>query len=204
MVPCIEPNQLRLDPTFVKAITGGDPVVAELYKAPFTYWPQFLLNMVTNDKPAIDDGTDGMWRRIVLAPWMVQVPEEERLPEHLMTEKLRAATAGILNWLLDGCRTRRANGLSLPEPVRSATGDYRLSEDVVLTFLTESGVPARPRWLGPPSMCDRRLGALVRGQPRGRAKHRRPAEAPVTACRQLRRCPVSPKLRKIHLRHRPG
>ena len=145
MVTCVEPNQLRLDPTFVKTITGGDPIVArELYKAPFTYKPQFLLNLVTNDRPVIDDGTDGMWRRVILLPWTVCVPEDERIPEHVMTARLRAELPGILRWLAEGSRAWARDGLRVPSIVREATEQYRESEDVVQTFLTESGYSINP------------------------------------------------------------
>lgn len=138
MVRASEPEVgARFSTSILKEITGGEKLtVRELYKEPFEFSPEFKMIISANNKPQVRGGDDGIWRRIHLVPFPVQVPKAERDPA--MKAKLLAERAGILNWMLDGYRLWQDMGsLKVPEVIRAATDDYRDDQDPVSVFLRE-------------------------------------------------------------------
>jgi len=124
----------RLSESLVKVITGGERITARaLYESMSEFPPQFKLVVAANVKPSIRGQDEGIWRRIRLVPFEVQVPAAERDPH--LGEKLKAEASGILNWLVDGFRLWHEGGLTMPEGVRVATADYRAESDAIGEFL---------------------------------------------------------------------
>src|SRR5699024_10404141 len=74
-----EPNEgFRFDEGLIKQLTGGDKITARfLYGEDFEFHPQFKLWVSTNHKPIIRGTDDGIWRRMVLIPFSVQIPEHK-------------------------------------------------------------------------------------------------------------------------------
>ena len=66
----------RLNEPLIKSMTGGDRIRANFMRQDtFEFRPEFKLWLSTNHKPVIT-GTDlGIWRRIRLIPFAVQIPE---------------------------------------------------------------------------------------------------------------------------------
>ena len=129
----------RLDEAMVKVATGGEALVGEFkYQNQFVFVPQFHLWLATNHRPRID-GTDyGIWRRVLLVPFTVTIPEEKR--DRDLDAKLVSESEGILDWIVTGaCRYLR-DGLNPPDEVIAATKQYRQSEDVIGRFLAECTV----------------------------------------------------------------
>lgn len=120
----------------VKRLTGGDSITArQLYKDYFTFNPTHTLWISGNHKPRIK-GTDlGIWRRIRLVPFGVQISEEQK--DGTLPEQLRGELAGILNWAIAGCLVWQEHGLIAPSVVRNATAEYRGEEDLLGQFLKE-------------------------------------------------------------------
>lgn len=134
------PPGARLDEAQVKELTGGDRIKARRMRE--DYWefnPSHLLWLHANHRPSIEGTDDGIWRRVLLIPFSVQIPTDERDPR-LADTILRHERSGILRWMLDGLADYLANGLGVPEVVRVATGDYRRDSDVVARFLAECGL----------------------------------------------------------------
>lgn len=126
----------KLAESLVKLVTGGEPTRARhLNRDFFEFRPVFKLTMQGNYKPRIDGTDEGIWARILLVPWMVMIPEEER--DAKLPEKLRAEASGILNRLLDGLRYYMDHGLTPPDEVIEATAEYRDDSDPVGRFLKE-------------------------------------------------------------------
>jgi putative DNA primase/helicase len=133
------PAGKQLDEALVKSVTSSDMLtVRSLYKQPFEFRPQFKLWVCGNHKPQIRSTDDGIWRRILLTPFLVQIPVEERDPD--LAEKLQSELPGILNWVLQGCRDWQQCGLMPPKKVIDATFDYRRSSDVLGQFIAEECV----------------------------------------------------------------
>lgn len=135
----------RLQEGLVKELTGGDAIlVRPPYGVNFLeVYPIFKLTISGNHKPEIHGGDDGIWRRVLLVPFDVQIPKEDR--DKRLPDKLWEERAGILNWLIEGLRDYLANGLQVPEQVVAATAEYREDSDPLGTFLTDCcGVSGNP------------------------------------------------------------
>lgn len=126
----------RLDEGLVKQMTGGDKLVARYqYGSEFEFTPKFKILMATNHVPLIRGTDEGIWRRLVLIPFDVQIPEDKVDPQ--LKYKLEAESMGILNWIVQGAIMWQQEGLKEPEIIRSASHAYRGEMDTVLTFMSE-------------------------------------------------------------------
>ena len=137
LVTTTEPNDgMRFDEGLVKQITGGDTVTARfLYGDEFDYNPEFKLWMATNHKPIIRGTDDGIWRRMVIVPFTVQI-SESRVDKNLKY-KLRREMIAILNWAVEGYRDWLHNGLNEPKIIEQQRKTYRTEMDVVELFIEE-------------------------------------------------------------------
>ena len=118
----------------IKQITGNEELTARhLHHDFFDFIAQFKLTLSGNHKPMIRGQDHGIWRRFLLVPWKVMVPEEDQ--DLNLADKLKAEASGILNWALDGCRMWLESGLDVPAGVRVATDEYRSDSDPVGRFL---------------------------------------------------------------------
>ncbi|MBI5972009.1 phage/plasmid primase, P4 family [Staphylococcus caledonicus] len=132
-----EPNEgFRFDEGLIKQITGGDKVTARfLYAEEFEYTPKFKIWVSTNHKPIIRGTDDGIWRRLVLIPFEVQIPEE-KVDKDLKYKLLREAPA-ILNWMCEGAYMWMQEGLHMPDKLKAAGQTYRTEMDVVEQFIED-------------------------------------------------------------------
>ena len=137
LVTSAEPNEgLRLNEGLIKQLTGGDIVTArKLYGDEFEFKPEFKLWMAANHKPVIRGNDHGIWRRMHIVPFSVQIPKEKI--DKTLTDKLLTELDGIFQWALAGLRLYQSEGLELPEMVSAATAEYRMEMDVVARFLEE-------------------------------------------------------------------
>lgn len=133
------PENKRLNESMVKALIGGEEIVARRpYERPYTFEPTHKVWMVGNHKPTIT-GTDlGIWRRILLIPFLVTIPEDKRRARHEVLAEFRAELPGILNRALAGYEDMlKLEGLKPPKEVREATAEYRQDSDQLASFLEE-------------------------------------------------------------------
>lgn len=137
LVTTVEPNEgARLNEGLLKQLSGEDPVTARrLYGDEFEFIPQFKLWMATNHRPLIRGTDDGIWRRIKMIPFTVQIPDEKK-DKHL-AGKLRRELPGIFNWAIDGCQKYQEGGLQEPRSVRGSTMEYRKDMDAIQQFIDE-------------------------------------------------------------------
>jgi putative DNA primase/helicase len=130
------PEGGRLDESLIKQLTGGDTISARnLYEQFFEFKPTHKLWIAGNHRPIITGTDDAIWRRPLLIPFPVKIPESEQ--RRNMQEYLLEESSGILNWLLAGWRQYRDMGLGVPECVRAATAEYRSEQDLLGDFLDE-------------------------------------------------------------------
>lgn len=137
-----EPDKgAKLAEALIKLATGGEPIQARhLNRDYFKFYPQFKLTISGNYRPNIGGSDEGIWRRVVLVPWGVIVPEEKR--DKNLGEKLRREASGIFNRLLDGLRDWLDRGLIVPDEVAAATAEYRRDSDPLGRFLEACVAPA--------------------------------------------------------------
>lgn len=135
LVRSSEPKEgMAFDESLIKGLTSGEPIpVRRLHKEFIDVYPDFKMVISVNRKPIIRGNDDGIWRRVLMVPYDVQIPEDEidrNLPELLLTER-----EGILNWLLEGCCNYLEAGLAPPEAVKAATREFREESDTVGGFV---------------------------------------------------------------------
>jgi putative DNA primase/helicase len=129
-------DQFRLNEARVKALTGGDTISARrLHSHLFEFTPTHKIWLAANHKPEIRGLDEGIWRRVLLIPFDVTIPEKER--DTKLLDKLAAELPGVLNWAIQGLRTYREVGLNPPERVIAATQDYRAEQNVLADFISE-------------------------------------------------------------------
>ncbi|QBR34852.1 hypothetical protein ETW23_00375 [Leisingera sp. NJS201] len=135
LVRAAEPERgQKLKEGFIKAITGGEEILVRRMQQEFVeVTPEFKLTISGNHKPEIRGTDKGIWRRVLLVPFMVSIPDEDVDP--LLPQKLWAERAGILNWLLDGLEKWLTDGLQIPQEILDATEEYREESDPMLVFI---------------------------------------------------------------------
>ncbi len=143
MLRTSEPEKgAKLAEALIKLATGGEPMpVRRLMRDPFDLYPAFKMTISGNHRPSITGGDDGIWRRVLLVPWDVQIPDAEK--DRQLVDKMRREASGILNRLLAGLIDWRLHGLVEPASVRGATADYREESDPLGRFLALCTVEAK-------------------------------------------------------------
>lgn len=128
---------IRLNEGLVKQLTGGDPITARFLFCPeFEFTPKFKIVMVTNHKPIITGTDNGIWRRIVLIPFSVTIPNKDIDKD--LKEKLLLEADAILNWFIEGTLKYNIEGLNEPEILLKAKNIYKNEMDVVARFIEQS------------------------------------------------------------------
>lgn len=137
MVTTVEPNEgVRINEGLIKQLTGDDTVTArKLYGNEFEFKPEFKLWMATNHKPIIRGTDTGIWRRIHMIPFTVQIPPEK--VDKQLKDKLRTEYPAILHWAVEGCLLWQAEGLNQPKAVLDMTREYRREMDVISAFIED-------------------------------------------------------------------
>lgn len=127
----------KLDAARLKDLTGGDTITARVPygKAAVSFSPTHKLVIVGNHRPDVRDQSEGMWRRLLLVPFEVSIPAEQR--ENNLIQVLKAEGSGILNWLIAGVQAWSETGLNVPACIRAETAEYRRHEDVLGEFIDE-------------------------------------------------------------------
>lgn len=130
------PQGAELNVALVKLLTGGDRIRARFMRKDFfEFEPSHKLMLSTNHQPVIKETTNAIWERLLLIPWTVTIPAEERDPE--LKEKLKAEAPGILRWAVEGCLAWQKEGLNPPDAIRFATADYREDQNNVCAFIED-------------------------------------------------------------------
>lgn len=132
-----EPTEgVRLNEGLLKQLTGGSKVTCRfLYGDEFEYTPEFKIWLATNHKPIVR-GTDlGIWRRIKLIPFEVNIPKE-KIDKDLKL-KLKKEFPQILKWAVDGCLKWRKYGIVEPASVRDAVKEYKQEMDLLAGFIEQ-------------------------------------------------------------------
>jgi len=120
----------------LKRLTGDARLKGRFMRENFVEFPRtHKMVLVTNNRPAIVEDSEAVWRRVLMVPFNVVIPPEERDPALL--EKLHGEYPGILAWLVRGCPAPDAHSLDIPESIRLATNSYRGRPNSLDIFLRE-------------------------------------------------------------------
>ena len=126
----------RLNEGAIKSLASPDPIFARgLYSKDYrVFEPTFVPFCITNHMPAIRGTDNGLWRRICAIKWTVDFSKRRDVNRAAL---LKAEYPGILNWLLEGVKDYRKQGLAIPERVVKENEALRDDNDVLADWLAE-------------------------------------------------------------------
>lgn len=134
---------------FVKQATGGDTLTGRYMREDFfEFDPTHKLQLLTNHKPAIKGTDPGIWRRVLLVPYLQSFGTAEQLERGEVTQ-LADKSLGerikddpglmrqVLVWVVRGAMEWAEVGLNPPVAVLSASREYKEEQDRVGQFVRE-------------------------------------------------------------------
>lgn len=121
----------------LKQFTGEDMMhFNPKYQSPFSARPTARLILATNVRPPFKDRSDGLWRRLIVLPFPVTIPQEYRNPH--LTEELAGELSGIFNWAVIGAWSLHERGQFIePENSRLARDAFQRESNPARLFLEE-------------------------------------------------------------------
>lgn len=135
---------------FIKQATGDDTLKGRYMRQDFfDFRPTHKLQLLTQHKPVIKGQDDGIWRRVMLIPYLavfgdavgVCDPGQSKPATHVknkgLVEQLRGESEGVLAWLVRGAVDWYAAGLNPPDIVLEASREYKSEQDKVGHFIHE-------------------------------------------------------------------
>lgn len=124
----------RMSESTIKQFTGGERLACrQLYKEMFEFVPQGKLTMSVNIRPVIVGKDHGIRRRLRVVPFRQIFQSGKRG----LVDELLAEGPGILNWLLDGYRMWREDGLGTCPEVDAASKAYFEEMDPIGSFVQD-------------------------------------------------------------------
>lgn len=142
----------RMAEGFLKAFTSGDEMSFDRkHRDPISATPTARLILASNNRPRFSDRSGGLWRRMILFPMRVVIPESER---RLGMDKgewwlEQGELPGILNWALDGLRRLRLRGeFTRSDVCEEAAAEYRVENNPARKFLLDACVEDPVRTVG--------------------------------------------------------
>jgi len=139
-----EPEKhLELNTALIKQLTGGDAYTGRfLNENPVEFHPEMKVFINTNHLPKTSDDTVFTSGRVKLIPFDRHFTPKEQDMGLKKLFRRRDNMSGILNWLIEGYRLLKAEGLGVPDKVREAIREYMGSADDIGVFLGEVLIPA--------------------------------------------------------------
>lgn len=131
----------KMDAAYFKSLASGEPVSARLpYGEPFTVTRYAKLMFNCNELPREVEQTDAFFRRFLLIPFEVTIPDAEQDRE-LSGKIIGNELSGVFNWVLDGLqRLLRQKRFTQSRAVDDALAQYRTRSDSVRSYLEEHGL----------------------------------------------------------------
>jgi len=120
----------------IKRLTGDATIKARRMRQDFYEFPathKFLV--MANAKPDVRGTDNGIWRRILLTPFDVTIPEKDR--DSGLIGTLKAELDGILAWAVRGCIAWQRDGLGSVPAIKNAVAEYRRDQDIVGEWISE-------------------------------------------------------------------
>lgn len=139
LVFCSETEKGRaFGESMMKRLVDGSPIQANrMRQDPITFMPSHTLIMMTNFLPKVSGDDPAVWRRILVVPFDVVIPVEER--DSRLPGKLREpdVAAAVLAWMFRGFQDYLEHGLNPPAAVQGRTAAYRSESDLTGRFVAD-------------------------------------------------------------------
>ena len=106
------------------------------HRDPISVIPTARLVFAGNEVPRFMDRSEGIWRRLIILPCDVVIPEEKQ--DKQLPEKMRSELAGIFNWAMTGAASLRQRGrFAVPSAAKLAAASHREASNPARRFLRE-------------------------------------------------------------------
>jgi putative DNA primase/helicase len=128
----------KLETAFFKQLVSGEPVSARLpYGEPFTLTNYAKLIFNCNELPKDVEQTHAYFRRFLIVPFEVTVPEAEQ-DKQLSQKIIQNELSGVFNWVLEGLRRLLAQkNFTNSEAVNRQIEQYKKQSDTVQLFIED-------------------------------------------------------------------
>jgi putative DNA primase/helicase len=130
----------RIDEAKMKSLSGGGTLTGrDLYEKRISWEPSHTLTLMTNHGPKVSGDDKASWRRIVVIPFNVRIPDPNpnnaKAADVGLSARLEAEADAVLDFLLRGYVRYQRSGLAdVPEAVKQATVAYYEANDELLQF----------------------------------------------------------------------
>lgn len=141
VIPDLPKGQLIGDGGFKAMVSAGDSIqIDQKHIAPEQYTPTAKHIFATNNLPAINDPSSGVFERLLILTFDCPIPEDKRDPH--LEDKIKKEIEGVLAWAVEGARQLYELNGNWPKVQSSvdAIERYKLDENPVHDFLDESGM----------------------------------------------------------------
>jgi len=138
----VDETPKRIDEQRLKsAISGDDLNINRKYHVPVTVRLRGKWLLRGNDKPALSDQTDGLWRRLQIIEF-TQKFEGDKRDDMLADRIVENELPGVLRWAVEGLvMLLKAGGFKdIPESVQASKMQMQIETDNVLGWWTENDV----------------------------------------------------------------
>ncbi len=135
----------KLESSLFKQLVSGEPVEARLpYGQPFILKQYAKLIFNSNELPKDVEHTDAYFRRFLIIPFDVTIPEHEQ-DKQLHAKIIENELSGVFNWVLDGLnRLLKQKSFTDSGAVKQAVEQYKSQSDSVKMFIDENNYQSSP------------------------------------------------------------
>lgn len=121
----------------LKGLISGAPVPIEFKRQQqFTYMPTAKWVFTANSLPQVHDATDGFYRRLLIIPFNVQVPDHER--DENLPAKIALELPGIFNWALAGYDLLKKEGFISLEKSKAIIQSWKEDSEPLRIFIDDN------------------------------------------------------------------
>lgn len=124
---------------YIKSFTSGDLMTIDRkHINPLNMIPKTKLWLSCNNLPRFRDRSEGIWRRMVLLPFNLIIPLQQRITD-LGRKMFEQESSGILNWSLEGYRRIMETGTFAESKIATtAKADYQIDSNPARAYLLEN------------------------------------------------------------------
>ncbi|WP_321377046.1 phage/plasmid primase, P4 family [Trichococcus shcherbakoviae] len=124
----------------LRQFTGGDRMFFDRKGVPgINCRPTARLMIACNDRPRFRDKSNGIWRRMLLVPWRVEIEKERRIRNMDKPAYWKEELPGMFLWAIAGlARLRSQGGFTKSEIMDEALAEYREEMNPARTFLKDN------------------------------------------------------------------
>jgi len=131
-------QKLTLNASLTKQLTGNNRITARfLHENSFDFYLQAKIFIDTNHLPNVTDQTLFESDRLKIIPFSRHFEDHEQDKTLKSTLMQKENLSGILNWIVEGYRMFRKEGLKEPGEVTAAIDQYRQDSDRIARFIDQ-------------------------------------------------------------------